>query len=171
MHLTYVDSASTTMYVPPIVFDRNANSVSLLVRVADLLWCGAGLSGLYQGSAIRPPTSCYSVPLTLVELVGGWDTGPDAIGEDLHMYIKCFFALGGNLNTRTVYSAASQSNIHSDLKGIHGKVMEHRARFKQATRHMWGSLDTGYALRQLFKLCLHRARGNDGGLAAEGRAT
>ncbi|KAK5019064.1 hypothetical protein LTR16_000899 [Cryomyces antarcticus] len=153
MHLEYPHTADTTIYVPPIVFDRNSNSVPALVRVADLLWCGAGLSGQYSSSAIRPPTSVYSLSLSLVERVGGWDTGPEAIGEDLHMYLKCFFALSGNLTTRTVFSAASQSNVHSDRKGIRGTVATLRARYKQAKRHMWGALDTGYAVRRSFQLC------------------
>ena len=85
--------------------------------MADLLWSGAGLSGHYKSSTICPPTSVYSLPLRLVDKVGGWDAGEDAIGEDLHMYIKCFFALQGNLSTRTVLSAASQSNVHSSGKG------------------------------------------------------
>jgi len=148
MHLESAETADTTIYVPPIIFDRNSNSVPRLVRVADLLWCGAGLSGLSHGAAIRPPTSVYSLPLALVEHVGGWDTGPEAIGEDLHMYLKCFFAVAGNLTARTVPSAASQSNVHSDKEGFRGWLDIHRSRYRQAIRHMWGSLDTGYAVRR-----------------------
>ena len=153
MHFKYTHTAETTVYVPPIIFDRNCNSVPALVRMSDLLWCGAGLSGLYESSAIRPPTSVYSLPLTLAERVGGWDAGPEAIGEDLHMYIKCFFALAGNLTTRTVYSAASQCDVHSDERGFRGVVGTHQARWNQGVRHMWGSLDTGYSLRRLVELC------------------
>lgn len=152
MHLKHVGTAQTTIYVPPVIFDRNANSVSPLVRVSDVAWSGAGLSGLYDTSSIRPPTSVYSIPLTLVERVGGWDAGPEAIGEDLHMYLKCFFALAGNLTARTVLSAASQSNVHSNEKGFRGTIGTHRARWMQAVRHMWGSLDTGYSLRKLVEI-------------------
>lgn len=112
------------------------------------MWAGAGLSSLHSGSSICIPTSVYSLPMALVERVGGWDTGPGAIGEDMHMYLKCFFALSGNLEVRVVYAAASQCNVSSDVKGFSGYMDGLNARYKQALRHMWGSLDTGYAVRQ-----------------------
>ncbi|KAI9829786.1 MAG: hypothetical protein M1838_005858, partial [Thelocarpon superellum] len=152
LHLAHPTTNDKTVYVPPIVFDRNAHVVPTLVRIADLLWCNAGLSGHYESSAIRPPTSVYSVPLKLVDRVGGWDTGPEAIGEDLHMYIKCFFGLAGNLTTRTILSAVSQSNVHSAERGFRGLIADHRARYKQALRHMWGGLDSGYGVMKAFEL-------------------
>ncbi|KAK6436496.1 hypothetical protein LTR95_007306 [Oleoguttula sp. CCFEE 5521] len=122
LHTDCAETSETTMYVPPLVFDRNLHRVPLFVRTADMMWCGAGLSSLYSGSTICIPTSVYSLPMALVEEVSGWDTGPGAIGEDLHMYLKCFFALSGNLNVQIVYSAASQCNVQSDLVGIRGYV-------------------------------------------------
>jgi len=147
MHSAYPETAERTIYVPPIIFDRNAHLVPRLVQVADLLWAGAGLSGHYASSSICPPTSVYSLPLSLVDLAGGWDAGVEAIGEDLHMYIKCFFALNGNLTTRSVFSAASHTNVHSNSKGIRGFFANINARYKQALRHMWGALDTGFVLK------------------------
>ncbi|RFU30484.1 hypothetical protein B7463_g5849, partial [Scytalidium lignicola] len=142
MHLAYPETTSTTIYSAPIIFDRNAHNVPALVRTADILWCAAGLSGLYASSTIRPPTS-VSLTLTLIDIVGGWDADSAAIGEDLHMYLKCFFALNGNLTQRTVLAPVSQSNVSSGLKGHRGRVQNYHARYKQALRHMWGSLDTG----------------------------
>nr|POF14946.1 hypothetical protein CFP56_71893 [Quercus suber] len=147
-HLEHPDTNATTMYVPPLVFDRNLHRVPLLVRTADLMWAGAGISSLYSGSKVIIPTSVYSLPMTLVEHVGGWDTDPGAIGEDMHMYLKCFFALSGNLNVQVVYAAVSQCDVSSDLKGLSGYFDGLNARYKQALRHMWGSLDTGYTIRQ-----------------------
>ncbi|KUI67300.1 hypothetical protein VM1G_02717 [Cytospora mali] len=153
MHLSYPDTANTTMYAAPIIFDRNAHSVPALVRVADILWASAGLSGLYRGSTIAPPTSVYSVPLELVDRVGGWDCDPEAIGEDLHMYLKCFFALNGNLTVRTIVSPVSQSNVTAGAGGgYQGMVADVKARYKQAIRHMWGALDSGYAMRKVVEL-------------------
>lgn len=79
----------------PIVLDRNAHLVPLLVRVADLMWCGAGLSCFQKNpgrSGIAIPIAVYTVTLPLVHLAQGWDTGPGAIGEDMHMMLKCYFA-------------------------------------------------------------------------------
>lgn len=158
MHMAYPDTATTTLYSAPIIFDRNAHNVPAIVRVADVLWSAAGMSGLYKGSTIAPPTSVYSVPLELVDRVGGWDCDSEAIGEDLHMYLKCFFALNGNLTVRTVLSPVSQSNVTGGGrdKGISGIITDIRARYKQALRHMWGALDTGYALRKVVEVWRER---------------
>ncbi|KAI0385848.1 glycosyl transferase family group 2-domain-containing protein [Hypomontagnella monticulosa] len=157
MHTSYEDTASTTLYAAPILFDRNAHAVPAIVRVADILWAGAGLSGLYRGSTIAPPTSVYSLPLVLVDRVGGWDCDSEAIGEDLHMYLKCFFALNGNLTVRTIMSPVSQSNVKGDGgEGLKGLYNDMNARYKQALRHMWGALDSGYALRKVVELWQER---------------
>lgn len=148
MHVEFAETNETTIYVPPLVFDRNLHNVPLPVRTADLMWAGAGISSLYAGSTICIPTSVYSLPMTLVEHVGGWDTDPGAIGEDMHMYLKCFFALSANLEVRIVYAAASQCNVSSDERGLLGFFTGLQARYKQALRHMWGALDTGYTIRQ-----------------------
>ncbi|KAH8890815.1 hypothetical protein GQ53DRAFT_649750 [Thozetella sp. PMI_491] len=154
MHIAHPETATTTLYSAPIIFDRNADKVPAIVRVADILWAAAGMSGLYSGSTIAPPTSVYSVPLELVDRVGGWDCDSEAIGEDLHMYLKCFFALNGNLTTRTVLSPVSSTNVHGGGrgKGIAGLYADVNARYKQALRHMWGCLDSGYAVRKFFEL-------------------
>ncbi|PFH56560.1 hypothetical protein XA68_16333 [Ophiocordyceps unilateralis] len=157
MHLLHPDTAATTLYAAPIVFDRNAHKVPAIVRVADILWCAAGMSGLYRGSTIAPPTSVYSLPLVLVDRVGGWDCDAEAIGEDLHMYLKCFFALNGNLTCRTVLSPVSQSNVTGGGNGgIRGTIVDMQARYKQALRHMWGALDTGFALRKAVEMWQER---------------
>jgi hypothetical protein len=147
MHHEHPDTANTTIYVPPIIFDRNSHQVPIIVRVADLFWGGAGISGHLWWDPITPPTSVYSLSLSLVDRVGGWDAGDIAIGEDLHMYVKCFFVLNGNLTARTVLSAASQSNVDTPTKGIRGYFDNSTARYRQALRHMWGSLDSGYVLK------------------------
>lgn len=158
MHLNYPETAKTTLYSAPIIFDRNADKVPALVRVADILWCAAGMSGLYSGSTTAPPTSVYSLPLELVDRVGGWDCDNESIGEDLHMYLKCFFALNGNLTCRTVLSPVSQSNVTAGGhgKGYKGTLADIQARYKQAMRHMWGALDTGFALRKAVELWKER---------------
>lgn len=160
MHLDYPATAERTIYAPPIIFDRNAHLVPTLVRVADLFWCGAGLSCHYVTSTVRPPTSVYSLSLSLVDHVGGWDAGDEAIGEDMHMYLKCFFALKGNLHSKTLLSPASQTNVHSDGKGVNGFMGDCKARYRQALRHMWGSLDSGYAVHGILQMSVDRWRNN-----------
>ena len=140
--------ADSTLYCVPIIFDRNAHLVNPFVRAADIFWCGAGLSGLYRGSSVQIPTSVYSIAMTLAETVGGWDTGPESIGEDMHMFLKTYFKTKGQVQTKVIYSPASQSNVFSDVKGIRGLFLNVYSRYKQALRHMWGSLDSGYAVQK-----------------------
>jgi hypothetical protein len=156
--MAYPETATTTLYSAPIIFDRNAHAVPAVVRVGDIMWSAAGLSGLYSGSTIAPPTSVYSLPLELIDRVGGWDCDSEAIGEDFHMYLKCFFALNGNLTNRTVLSPVSQTNVSSGTtaKGFRGIYLDVQARYKQALRHMWGALDTGYAIRKFVELWQER---------------
>lgn len=157
MHLAYPETAATTLYAAPILFDRNADHVPAVVRVADILWCAAGMSGLYSGSSIAPPTSVYSISLQLVDRVGGWDCDSEAIGEDLHMYLKCFFALNGHLTCRTILSPVSQTDVKGDgSTGVHGLYSDMNARYKQALRHMWGALDAGYTMRKTIELWQER---------------
>ncbi|KAK9366236.1 hypothetical protein V1509DRAFT_630555 [Lipomyces kononenkoae] len=155
-----------TMFVPPIVFDRNSDNISPIVRCADMYWSAAGIAGLYETSQIRTPTSIYSVTLSLARYVDFWDTGPEAIGEDLHMYLKCFFQTGGRLNTVPIYSPASHCNVeHSeitpDMSIDQRWMLSSQARFKQACRHMWGIMDSGYATRHAFAL-ISSSRGTTG---------
>ncbi|KAI6848743.1 hypothetical protein KC366_g10174 [Hortaea werneckii] len=137
------DERARTIYIPPLVFDRNLHHVPLPVRTTDMMWAGAGISNLGPSSTVSIPTSVYSLPLGLVQQVSGWDVDTGAIGEDLHMYLKCFFALSGELRAKVVFAAASQCNVASGNAGIRGYVEGLWARYRQAVRHTWGSLDTG----------------------------
>jgi len=113
------------------------------------MWCWAGISGMYPNNPISIPTSVYSVPLRLAETVNGWDSGPSAIGEDMHMLLKSFFGVSGRLTTRTIFSAASQCNVSGSGKNYQGffiDVDSLHARYRQGMRHMWGALDSGFAL-------------------------
>ncbi|ORX39820.1 hypothetical protein BD324DRAFT_607033 [Kockovaella imperatae] len=137
-------------YIPPIAFDRNAHEVPSAVRLTDTMWSIAGTSAIFPESTTKIPTSAYSLSLSLLANVGFHDTGPEAIGEDMHMYIKCLFATGGRLLPETIYSPASQLDVvSSHVVGWRGYWNAHVARYQQALRHMWGSLDSLYAARML----------------------
>jgi hypothetical protein len=129
---------SKMMFCVPIVFDRNAHMVPIFVRITDILWCQAGLSTLYPSSGIKIPTSTYAVSMQLACNVGFWDTGPDAIGEDMHMFTKCFLSTGGSLHVETIYSPASQLNVVGSRhgEGLTGWISDMSARYSQGMRHV-----------------------------------
>lgn len=72
----------------------------------------------------------------------------------MHMLLKSYFASRGRLVTIPVYSAASQCNISAgDQEDTWRKaIATMKARYRQAQRHMWGSLDSGYAARRIVEL-------------------
>lgn len=136
-----------------------------LVRAADLGWSCSGLASFkspqdYNGIVF--PTSVYTLPLSLVASVGGWDTGPGAIGEDMHMMLKCYFATNGRLNIESIASPASMSNVTSGSTGWAGWLRNHKARYFQGLRHMWGCLDSGYAIARWFQMGPSSLDGNIG---------
>lgn len=113
------------------------------------MWGFAGVSAMYPGSPFSIPTSVYTLPLSLAKRAGGWDSHAAAIGEDMHMLLKCYFATNGNITPRVVPSSASQCNISSDKhRGWRRNMDIFAARYRQALRHMWGALDTGFAIRK-----------------------
>jgi hypothetical protein len=112
LHFLHPTTAVTTIYVPPIIFDRNAHLVSHLVRVADLFWAGAGLSDHYRTSTICPLTSIYSLPLSLVDFVRGSGcigicANVDSYGGLFTVYFFLFVVL---------YS----STVYHGFNGLHG---------------------------------------------------
>jgi len=65
------------------------------------------------------------------------------------MLLKSFFGVSGRLTTRTIFSAASQCNVSGSGKNYQGffiDVDSLHARYRQGMRHMWGALDSGFAL-------------------------
>ncbi|KAI9329484.1 hypothetical protein BDR26DRAFT_939331 [Obelidium mucronatum] len=140
------DSRILQLFAPGTVFDRNADEVPVFVRLSDMLW-SAGVMGNYVPfSPITIPCSAYSLSMELAQAVNFWDVGPEGMGEDMHMFLKCFFATEGRIKVTPIYSPASCLNIvGAPGSGMYGYMM---ARYGQAKRHMWGGIDDGYALRK-----------------------
>mmetsp|Transcript_25008 Transcript_25008/g.43180 ORF Transcript_25008/g.43180 Transcript_25008/m.43180 type:complete len:511 (+) Transcript_25008:205-1737(+) len=132
------------LFAAPIFFDRNSHEVPGLVRVADNLWAMAQTASLSADNVFKFPCSAYSVTMDLARFVGFWDAGPEAMGEDLHMFLKCFFATTGRLITKPVWSPARCSNVCGG--SYVGSIL---SRYSQAKRHLWGSIDISYCLEQL----------------------
>eukprot|EP00741_Cyanophora_paradoxa_P007215 tig00001094_g6981.t1 len=131
------------MFAPPVIFDRNSHEVPAINRLADIMWSICVQSNLSSNSPFKFPCSAYSVSLDLARFVGFWDSGPEAMGEDLHMYLKCFFATQGKLIVKPIFSPASCCNVTGT-----SYVNTFVQRFTQAKRHLWGSLDIAYCLEQ-----------------------
>jgi len=91
------------------------------------------------------PCSTYSLSMVLAEQVGFWDTNKDAVGEDLHMWLKCFFKTGGVARTIPIYVPINLTNVQTT-----GYMSNIYARWVQAKRHYNGVADVAYSLKFAF---------------------
>ncbi|CAG8548271.1 255_t:CDS:2 [Funneliformis mosseae] len=130
---------------PPIFFSRNALNVPAAVRVTDIMWSIMVMQNLSNRKGLAFPCSTYSLSMVLAEQVGFWDTDKDAIGEDLHMWLKCFFKTGGISRTIPIYVPINLTNVQTT-----GYISNIHARWVQAKRHYNGVADVAYSLKFAF---------------------
>ncbi len=88
-------------------------------------------------------SSTYSASLKMVSDVGFWDS--DVIPEDWHMFLKCFFKLGGKVTCEPIrvpvfYDAPQSTGF---IKTLINKYIQNR-------RQAWGATDIPYTLRESF---------------------
>jgi hypothetical protein len=97
--LSTPETRERMMFVPPIIFDRNQADVPGITRITDIMWAAVGIGGIYPSSLVKIPTSAYSVSIGLAVQIGFWDTGADAIGEDMHMFCKSLLDMRGHVRS------------------------------------------------------------------------
>jgi len=79
----------------------------------------------------------------LADRVGYWDKGPEAIGEDCHMFLKCLFKTNGEARMETIHVPIGCYNICADT--WFGSL---KARYDQMYRHLWATIDIAYTVQQ-----------------------
>ncbi|CAG8461966.1 8995_t:CDS:2 [Acaulospora morrowiae] len=143
--LTESEDPYNTICSPPIFFSRNALNVPAAVRVTDIMWSIMVMQNLSNPRGLAFPCSTYSLSMLLAEQVGFWDTDKDAVGEDLHMWLKCFFKTGGQARSVPIFVPINLTNVEttSYISNIY-------ARFVQAKRHYNGVADVAYSLKSAF---------------------
>jgi hypothetical protein len=149
LYIASLDAAAATapdpaarIYAAPILFERNAGAVPVFTRVHDAMWAAMAAQNLASSTGIGFPISNYSLSAALAVRVGWWDTHADAIGEDLHMFVKCFFATQGAVRLAPLLGAPS--NMLNLQASSYGATLVARA--VQAERHARGVADFAYAL-------------------------
>ncbi|KAI9473646.1 MAG: hypothetical protein EXX96DRAFT_528459 [Benjaminiella poitrasii] len=138
------DDPYYTICAPPIFFSRNCYQVPAAVRMTDITWAALVMSNLSNSDGLCVPCSNYSLSFILAERVGYWDVGADAIGEDMHMWLKCFFKTDGHARTAPIYVPINLTNVQCE-----GYVANIHARYIQAKRHFQGVADLGYTIRHM----------------------
>lgn len=158
------------MWQAPVLLLRNFFSVPGVTRVSGLgtvLFELAGLANQYMGSHIT--FSSYSMTLALAahRIVNGWD--PDVIGEDHHMFVKCYFAplweaaLEPNpplLPPKPILPKVQLDPIYLPVFCYMAESTEQTywksvaVRFQQARRHSQGVAELSYCFLQYIRLCM-----------------
>ncbi|KAJ2956663.1 hypothetical protein NQZ79_g7509 [Umbelopsis isabellina] len=143
--LALADDPYMLLLAPPIFFSRNSFEVPAAVRVTDITWSAMVMSNLSNSRGLAFPCSTYSLSMVLAERVGYWDTDADSVGEDLHMWLKCFFKTDGAARSAPIYVPINLTNVQAD-----GYLSNMYARYVQATRHYNGVADVAYTLKSSF---------------------
>ncbi|KAF8057863.1 hypothetical protein HT031_005809 [Scenedesmus sp. PABB004] len=129
------------VYAAPVLFEQDNSGVPGIVRATDYMWSALAAQNLSSWFEVGFPISNYSLSLKLVHDIGYWDTFADAIGEDMHMYIKAFLATHGAARLLPLHAPINMAHIQGPnyLRSLW-------ARFLQAERHMRGVADTAYVM-------------------------
>lgn len=143
-NLTYFFLKSPAPYLKfwqaALLFYNNIWRVPMPVRVVHTIY------GIQQvADLMRPKTnfnySTYSTSWQLVKEAGFWDK--DVIAEDWHLFFKCFFSHGGEVEVDSIFlplfadAAEGQTYFQSLL-----------TQYSQNRRWAWGVTDIAYALKQ-----------------------
>lgn len=129
-----------TFWQPTIFNSNNIWEIPAPLRIPD------GLSGINRTSnllipgSVRFPTSCYSLSWQMLHQVDYWDE--EVIPEDWHLYLKCSFILGDEVNVEPLFLPLGNDCVLAD-----GYWKTLRAHYAQSVRHAWGASDIPYAWR------------------------
>lgn len=128
----------------PIFLYNNIWDVPALLRIPTAL---SGLNHLSRLARCQRramfPQSTYSLSFKLAHDVGYWDA--DIIPEDWHMFLKCFFATGGDPEVDPIYLPVGNDGVRAQSYWRTFLVQ-----YDQIRRHAWGVTDIPYAVRQFF---------------------
>jgi hypothetical protein len=125
----------------PIFFYNNIWQVPAPLRVPNAI---AGLVHLCRLSRKRKvlfSQSSYSLSMRMAHDVGYWDT--DIIPEDWHMFLKCFYNLGGNVEVVPIHLPLGNDGALSHT--VKGTYVNH---YLQVRRWGWGASDIPFAAQE-----------------------
>lgn len=127
----------------PIFYYNNVWEVPAPLRLPNSLGGLSHLAKLTRKYCVRFPQSTYSLSLRMADEVDYWD--PDIISEDWHMFLKCFFHLGGTVDVEPIFLPVGNDGVR--VKSYFRTFWEH---YQQARRHAWGASDIPYAVKMSF---------------------
>jgi len=140
----------------PVFHLKNYHRQPMPVMVGTMFTCMNELAALCDPNAVRFPYSTYSLSLSLVRRVGGWD--PDWIAEDYHMGIKCFLLTLGQTTVEPIL-LPTVNYTPEESSSWWGTIL---ARWAQAKRHALGFSDMAYYFMMLPLIFSHAVSADRG---------
>jgi Glycosyl transferase family group 2 len=125
----------------PIFFYNNIWQVPASLRVLNALSGLIHLSRLSRRRRVLFSQSTYSLSMRLAHDVGYWDV--DVIPEDWHMFLKCFYLNGGDVEVEPLMLPLGNDGA---LSSTQGKTLVNH--YLQVRRWGWGASDIPYAVQQ-----------------------
>ena len=130
-----------TFWQGPIFYYNNVWDVPAPLRIQNSLGGINHLAKLMRKYTVLFPQSTYSLSMRMCHDVGYWDV--DVVPEDWHMFLKCFFALGGEPDVQPILLPVGNDGVRA--VSYKRTFWEH---YQQARRHAWGCSDIPYAVKQ-----------------------
>jgi hypothetical protein len=126
----------------PILFYNNIWQVPAPLRVPNALSGLVHLSRLTRKRRVLFSQSTYSLSMRMCHDVGYWDT--DVIPEDWHMFLKCFYRLGGEVDVQPIHLP-----IGNDGALSHTPRATYVNQYLQVRRWAWGAVDVPFVLQEV----------------------
>jgi hypothetical protein len=127
----------------PIFYYNNVWTVPAPLRLPNSLGGLNHLAKLTRKYVVLFPQSTYSLSLRMAHEVDYWD--PDVISEDWHMFLKCFFHLGGTVDVEPIFLPVGNDGVR-----VNSYFRTFWEQYQQARRHAWGASDIPYAIKNAF---------------------
>jgi hypothetical protein len=125
----------------PIFFYNNIWQLPAPFRIPNALAGMVHLSRLSRKRRVLFSQSTYSLSMRMAHDVGYWDA--DVIPEDWHMFLKCFYKLGGVVEVQPIHLPIGNDGALS--KTPSKTLINH---YQQVRRWGWGAVDFPYAMNQ-----------------------
>jgi hypothetical protein len=125
----------------PIFFYNNIWQVPGALRIPNALSGLIHLGKLSRKRRVLFPQSTYSLSMRLAHDAGYWDV--DVIPEDWHMFIKCFYLTGGEVEVEPIMVPMGNDGALSPTRW---RTLVNQ--YLQVRRWGWGASDIPYAVTQ-----------------------
>lgn len=128
----------------PIRYHGNIWDISPLMQIINAYATALELAYLAAPWWKPMPMSSYALSLRLLDSSGYWDS--DVIADEWHMFIKAFFARGGDVKLERVFLPFLADATTGETLGD-----AFRNRYLQTLRHAWGSKEVGYMIAKMIE--------------------